>query len=102
MRKLANKRGGRRVVDPNATVERRRHELAALPPNNNGYLRINEVCAITSLSAVSIWRLRDEKIAKQMRFPAPKRLGKKRVAWLRSEVEEWLNRRPEARVRLDK
>ena len=47
---------------------------------------------MTSLSRITLWRLRDEKIAKHMRFPQPVRLSAKRIAWLRRDVEEWMNK----------
>ena len=90
----------KRVVDPNATARRRRHELASLPPgkDDNLHLTISEVCALTSLSAPTIWRLRGETTPKAIRFPNPIRLGHKRVAWRRDLVEKWLRERPEAKI----
>ncbi len=34
--------------------------------------------------------------SKAGRFPKPRRLGDKRVAWLASEVSEWMQSRPAA------
>lgn len=39
-------------------------------------------------SHVHIWRL-----VKAGQFPAPLKLGPRKVAWLRSEVEEWIEQK---------
>lgn len=55
---------------------------------------LNQVCAMTSLSrtAVNYWRSIG-------RFPQAVPLGDKRIAFLKSEVEDWIRSRIEARVK---
>ena len=52
------------------------------------FLKRLEVLALVGLSYVTVWRLE-----KSGNFPARKRLSPGRVAWLRSEVEEWIQNR---------
>jgi len=52
------------------------------------FLKRSEVVALVGLGFTSIWRM--EKAGK---FPARKRLSPGRVAWLRSEVDEWVHGR---------
>jgi prophage regulatory protein len=55
---------------------------------------INDVCQMTSLSrtAINKWRTLGQ-------FPKPVPLGEKRIAFVKSEVEEWINQRINARVK---
>lgn len=49
------------------------------------------VRARVGLSDVTIWRLvRDGK------FPRPIRIGKRAIAWKSTDIEAWINARPEA------
>jgi prophage regulatory protein len=50
-----------------------------------------EVQEIVRLSEPTIWRLR-----RAGKFPAPLRLGERRIAWRESEIEAWLVSRPHA------
>lgn len=52
-------------------------------------LRTREVMRMTRLSRTSIWRLE-----RAGRFPRRRALVGPTVAWLRSEVEEWMHSRP--------
>ena len=90
---MKSRKSKKRPYNPAATSERRRRELSSLPSSANAYLRLEEVAAMTSLSRITLWRLRDEKISAQMRFPQPVRLSAKRIAWLRADVENWMNKR---------
>ena len=49
------------------------------------FLRIDEVIDKVGLSRPTIWRLE-----RAGEFPKRRQLGKKSVAWLEQEVEEWL------------
>ncbi len=49
------------------------------------FLRLKEVMAITALSRSSIYKFMNEE-----RFPQSVPLGDRAVAWLESEVEEWM------------
>jgi predicted DNA-binding transcriptional regulator AlpA len=55
------------------------------PPTMDGFISPRECRAITSLSRTSIWRL--EHAGK---FPLRRRLSTQRVAYLRSEILEWV------------
>ncbi|MDX5300097.1 MAG: AlpA family phage regulatory protein [Gammaproteobacteria bacterium] len=51
-------------------------------------MRLPQVTDVTTLSKASIYRLlRDRK------FPAPVRIGERRVAWRLSDVMGWLDQR---------
>lgn len=54
-------------------------------------ISLNEVVNITSLSSTSIWR--EERAD---RFPKRKQISPNRVAWLRSDVEDWITSKLEA------
>ena len=54
-------------------------------------LRRPEVESRTGLSRSSIYSLMD-----QGEFPRPRRIGKRAVAWLETDVEHWLGARVEA------
>lgn len=51
-------------------------------------LTTKQVCALTTLSRITIWRYESAGM-----FPARVQLGPKRVAWRKSEVEAWLESR---------
>lgn len=51
-------------------------------------LKRSEVVALVGLGFTTVWRLE-----KDGKFPARKQLSPGRVAWLRSEVEAWINSR---------
>jgi prophage regulatory protein len=52
-------------------------------------LRINAVAARLGLSRSHVWRM-----VKEGRFPKPRRLSTRAVAWLESEVSAWIGARP--------
>ncbi len=56
------------------------------------FIRIRQVVAATGLSKSSIYDLIREK-----NFPRPVPLSEKRSGWIKSEVEEWMRSRIEAR-----
>ncbi|WP_019558516.1 AlpA family transcriptional regulator [Thioalkalivibrio sp. ALE12] len=53
-------------------------------------LRQNDVIRMTGMSRTTIYRLR-----RRGEFPPPRTLGTT-IAWRRRDVEEWINRLPEA------
>lgn len=56
-------------------------------------ISMKDVCALTSLSRTMVNRLRS-----QGRFPTPVELGERRVAFVRSEVLTWIEKRIAGRV----
>lgn len=52
-------------------------------------LSYKEVVKRTGLSRVTIWRLE-----KSGKFPQRKQLSQRRVGWVESEINEWLEGRP--------
>lgn len=52
------------------------------------FIKVKEVMALTSLSKTTIYRL-----ARQDEFPHPVPLGGRAVAWLESEVHNWMEAR---------
>lgn len=55
------------------------------------YLNKKDVREIAgNISASTLWRWTQTGI-----FPAPKQIGPNRVGWLSSEIEEWMNSRPD-------
>ncbi|MGJ3232220.1 MAG: helix-turn-helix transcriptional regulator [Oceanicaulis sp.] len=54
-------------------------------PATDQLLKIAEVVKLTSLSRSTIYALIDAR-----KFPKPRRVGARRVAWLRSEVDRWI------------
>jgi prophage regulatory protein len=54
----------------------------------NQLVRLPEVTDVTTLSKASIYRL-----LKKGCFPAPVRIGERRVAWRLSDVMGWLDQR---------
>ena len=67
--------------------------LPASEQNADSYLRFPEVKFRTGLSRTTIHRL-----IKDGDFPCPKKLGKRAVGWLSSDVARWREARPEART----
>lgn len=53
------------------------------------YLDIATVADYVSLSEASV-----QKLVRESRFPKPRLISDKRVAWLTREVEEWAEQRP--------
>lgn len=53
-----------------------------------GYLSERQTAALTTLSPTTIWRKR-----KAGEFPDPVRISKGRVAYLRADIERWMNDR---------
>lgn len=57
-------------------------------------LTLPEVVALTRLSKPTIYKyIRDE----DHDFPMQVRLGPNRVCWIKSEIEQWIDRRRDAR-----
>lgn len=61
-------------------------------PNNapNRFIKLPEVKRLTSLSTSEIYRRLEAKA-----FPLQIRLGAKSVAWIESEIHEWINQQIE-------
>ena len=57
--------------------------------DNQRLLRIDDVMDLTTLSKDSIY-----KKMKAGKFPRSRRLGKQSVAWLRSDILEWIESLP--------
>ena len=55
------------------------------------FLRIRAVLMVTGLSRATLYVM-----VKNESFPAPVRLGARSVAWRASQVQEWMDTRPEA------
>ena len=53
------------------------------------FLRIDDITQITGLSRATVYRLVEKE-----RFPRPRRIGDRAVAWVHSEVEEWADGLP--------
>lgn len=54
-------------------------------------IKLSDVNRITGLSNSSIYRL-----ASQNKFPKPIKLSKRSSGWLKSEIDQWLEKRIEA------
>lgn len=52
------------------------------------FLRLNDVIAAIGLSRSTIYKFMDEEV-----FPKTIPLGGRAVAWLESEIEEWMEQR---------
>ncbi|MEZ9566967.1 AlpA family transcriptional regulator [Vibrio artabrorum] len=52
------------------------------------FLRLNDVIAATGLSRSTIYKFMDDEV-----FPKTIPLGGRAVAWLESEIEEWMEQR---------
>ncbi len=57
----------------------------------NRFLREPEVARLTGLSRTTRWRLE-----RAGRFPRKRRISENAVAWVASEIENWMAERPEA------
>jgi len=53
------------------------------------FIRLPELRQITGLSDTSIWRYE-----KAGRFPRRRAIGPNAVAWLESEIQDWVSDRP--------
>ena len=58
---------------------------------SNRLLRIKDVCALTTLSQSTIY-----KGIREGTFPRGKRIGGQAVAWLESDILDWMTRQPDA------
>ncbi len=56
------------------------------------FLRLKEVIAITALSRSSIYKFMSEQ-----RFPQSISLGDRAVAWVETEIEEWMEEKLQQR-----
>jgi prophage regulatory protein len=56
------------------------------PVASEQMLKINDVAKLTSLSRSTIYALVDAG-----RFPRPRRLAARRVAWSREDVRQWID-----------
>ena len=54
-------------------------------------LRAKDVLAITLISNSTMYEL-----IKENKFPKPIRIGRRAVAWLESDIQEWIDSRPTA------
>lgn len=61
--------------------------------NQPSLVSLNDACAMTSMSRTMLNRYRDEG-----RFPQAVPLGERRVAFVRSEVQDWISARIAARA----
>jgi prophage regulatory protein len=52
------------------------------------YIRFKELRKLIPLGRTTIWRM-----MREGRFPQSRRIGKAAMAWLESEVEDWINER---------
>ena len=55
-------------------------------------VRLKDVCTLTGLSKTSIYRME-----KEGQFPSRVKIGKRSVAWYSSDIDEFLNTRPNAK-----
>lgn len=67
--------------------------MAPVANDNYALISLKDTCFLTSMSKTMIHRLRSEG-----RFPAAVALGEKRIAFVRSEVHNWINGRIAARA----
>ncbi|RVM32855.1 AlpA family phage regulatory protein [Sinorhizobium meliloti] len=67
--------------------------MAPVANDNYALISLKDTCSLTSMSKTMIHRLRSEG-----RFPAAVALGEKRIAFVRSEVHNWINGRIAARA----
>ncbi|MDE0167971.1 MAG: AlpA family phage regulatory protein [bacterium] len=64
--------------------------MVATTSNRGGrveIIRLPEVMKMTGVSRTSIWRW-----SRTDRFPRSVRLGTRHIGWIRSEVEDWIER----------
>lgn len=55
------------------------------------YIRFRELRKLIPLGRTTIWRM-----MREGRFPQSRRIGKTAMAWLESEVEDWIKERAQA------
>ncbi|MQU69118.1 helix-turn-helix transcriptional regulator [Sinorhizobium meliloti] len=67
--------------------------MAPVGNDNYALISLKDTCSLTSMSKTMIHRLRSEG-----RFPAAVTLGEKRIAFVRSEVHDWIDGRIAARA----
>jgi prophage regulatory protein len=70
-------------------TEEQRAEAGGRPIHGSTFLRLEAVIERTGLSRATLWRLE-----KEGQFPKRRRLSPGRVAWLREEVDTWIQSRP--------
>ena len=58
------------------------------------FLSKKQVSAMVCKSSTTLWR-----DVKQGRFPAPKQIGRLRIAWLASSIREWMDSQPTVETR---
>ncbi|MDA5318913.1 helix-turn-helix transcriptional regulator [Vibrio cholerae] len=63
-----------------------------MPKNNIRLIRFREVLAMTGLSRSSMYHFIEAN-----QFPAQVKLGGRAVAWVESEVQEWITERVKCR-----
>ena len=56
------------------------------------YIRFKELRKLIPLGRTTIW-----KMMREGRFPQSRRIGKVAIAWLESEVEDWIKERAQNR-----
>ena len=67
-------------------INQRKSKLKGVQMPENQYLKIKDVCRVTTLSQATIYELMGRK-----QFPRPLKIaGTRRVAWTASTVENWL------------
>lgn len=64
---------------------------AEADPSDLGYLRFPEVHRLTQLSRTTLWRMERDGA-----FPARRKLSRRAVGWLASEVRLWSQQRAKA------
>ena len=52
---------------------------------HTGFYSERDICGLTTLSRVTIWRM-----VRRSEFPKPAQLSPKRVGWPRAIVDKWL------------
>lgn len=69
-----------------------KNELMAMYAQDR-LLSLRQVKAITGVSSTTLWRWQ-----RTGRFPLRRSLSNSRIAWLESEVMEWIRTRPSVRI----
>jgi prophage regulatory protein len=77
--------GARKAEPPNAPAY---STSAGDAQAHDRFLRFKEVARRVGLSRTTIWRLEQEQ-----RFPARRKISSRTVAWLESEIEQWIGGR---------
>lgn len=60
-------------------------------------IRPKHLCEILSVSRTTLWRMENEG-----ELPARKQISKRNVGWLESDIEKWLQKRPNAKAPIQK